>query len=112
MTLVRLRTEARGSVLLAWLDGELDMASTGGLTTELATSVPNTADGLVLDLSGLTYMDSAGLGMIFSLGRQLRDRQQTLRLVVPEAARIRRVMAVASIATVAQIYPTLVEALA
>lgn len=112
MTLVRLRSETRGSMLLAWLDGELDMSNTGGLTTELAAAVPNTAEGLVLDLSGVTYMDSAGLGMLFALGRQLRARQQKMRLVVPAGARIQRLLDVASIATVAQIHPTLVEALA
>ncbi len=110
--MVQLRTEARDSMLLAWLDGELDMSSTGGLTTELAAAVPNTADGLVMDLSGLTYMDSAGLGMLFALGRQLRTRQQTLRLVVPDEARVRRLLDVGSITTVAQIYPTLGAALA
>ncbi len=112
MALIKLRSELREALFVAWLDGELDLASTAGLTAELAALVPNTALGVVLDLSGLTYLDSAGVGMIFSLGRQLRTRQQTLGIVVPETARIRRVLAVASVASAADIYPDLEAALA
>jgi anti-anti-sigma factor len=111
MALIQMRSELKGPILVAWLDGELDLASSTGLTAELAALVPNTVMGLVLDLSGLTYLDSAGVGMIFSLSRQLRARQQTLGIVVPETARIRRVLAVASVATAAQIFPDLPSAL-
>lgn len=104
MSLAHLQSELHGTVLLARLDGELDLSNVPSLTKELATSVPNTVTVLALDLSAVTYMDSAGLGMLYSLARQLRDRQQRLSIVVPEASRLRRLMAVASIASIAAIY--------
>ncbi len=112
MPLANLQTELHGSTLLARLDGELDLSNVPGLTLELATAVPNTVTVLALDLSAVTYMDSAGLGMLYALARQLRDRQQRLSVVVPEASRLRRLLAVASIASIAQIYADDATALA
>lgn len=108
---MKLRSELRGPMFVAWLSGELDLASAAGLTAELAALVPNTALGVVLDLSDLTYLDSAGVGVIFSLSRQLRARQQSLGIVVAEGARIRRVLAVAGVATTAEVYSDLDSAL-
>lgn len=112
MALANLRTENRGTSLLACIDGELDLSNVPGITRELATAVPNTAMRLVLDLSQVSYMDSAGLGMLYTLGRQLRDRQQALTLVVPSAAPIRRVLEVASVDSIATIYTHQADALA
>jgi anti-anti-sigma factor len=108
---MKLRSELRGQTFVAWLSGELDLASTVGLTAELSALIPNTALGVVLDLSDLTYLDSAGVGMIFSLSRRLRARQQSLSIAVPETARIRRVLTVAGVATTAQVFPDLDSAL-
>jgi len=104
MALASLRTESRGTALLACLDGELDLSNVPGITRELASAVPNTALRLVLDLTQVSYMDSAGLGMLYALGRQLRDRQQEFTLVVPVRAPIRRVLDVASVGTIAEIF--------
>jgi anti-anti-sigma factor len=111
MALANLRTESRGTSLLACLDGELDLSNVPGITRELATSVPNTALRLVLDLSQVSYMDSAGLGMLYALGRQLRDRQQVFTLVVPSSAPIRRVLDVASVGSIAEIFDEQQDAL-
>lgn len=111
MALARLQTEAHGTVLLACLDGELDLSNVPDLSRQIADAVPNTADRLVLDLSAVTYMDSAGLGMLYGLARQLTDRQQTFGLVVPESAPLHRLLAVASIGTIADVHPDRASAL-
>jgi anti-anti-sigma factor len=112
MALSRLQTETQGDVVLACLDGELDLSNVPGISRDLADSVPNWAVRLVLDLSAVTYMDSAGLGMLYALARQLGNRQQTLSLIVPDAAPLHRLLAVASIATIARVYPDRKTALA
>ena len=66
-------------------------------------AVTNRARGLVLDLSAVTFLDSTGLRLVFRLARRLRDRQQSLRLVVPEGARISRVLSLSGVAAVAEI---------
>lgn len=109
---MKLQTELRGQMFVARLSGELDLSNVAGLTAELSALVPNTALGVVLDLSDVTYLDSAGVGMIFSLSRRLQARQQSLGLVVPETARIRRVLSVAGVATTAEVFADLDSALA
>jgi anti-anti-sigma factor len=39
--------------------------------------------GVVLDLSAVDYIDSAGIHLVYRLGESLRARGQTLRIVIP-----------------------------
>ncbi len=43
----------------------------------------NTSWALVLDLSGLTYLDSAGVRLLFELSTRLAERRQELIVVAP-----------------------------
>jgi anti-anti-sigma factor len=81
-----------GDVVVARLSGEIDLSNAGEVGDELSTSVPNTALGLVLDLTATTYLDSSGVHLMFDLAERLRRRQQQLRVVVPAGAPIRRVL--------------------
>jgi anti-anti-sigma factor len=44
--------------------GELDMATVGAIEAELARVRRSGADHVVLDLGGLTFMDSSGLNLV------------------------------------------------
>jgi anti-anti-sigma factor len=79
-------------VVVARLSGEIDLSNASEVGDELSTSVPNTALGLVLDLTATTYLDSSGVHLVFDLAERLRRRQQQLRVVVPAGAPIRRVL--------------------
>lgn len=85
------------------LRGEIDLSNVDALAQVAEQAVSNHDIGLVLDLSGVTYMDSTGLRLVFRLARTLGDRQQSLRLVVPEGARIARVLDFAGVGTVAEV---------
>jgi anti-anti-sigma factor len=87
----------------ARLVGEIDLSNVEDLGRQLERCVSNRASGLVLDLAGVTYLDSTGLRLVFRLARQLADRQQSLRLVVPDGSPITRVLALAGVSTVAQV---------
>jgi anti-anti-sigma regulatory factor len=73
--------------------------------------MPNSAIGLVLDLSETTYLDSSGVHLIFDLADALRRRQQALQLVVPPDTFLADVIAAISLAGAARTSPTLAEAL-
>lgn len=88
------------------LRGEIDLSNADALGEAAAGAVPNSAAGLVLDLSGVTYLDSTGVRLVFRLARRLGDRQQALRLVVPDGARIARVLDLSSVRTVAEVVRT------
>jgi anti-anti-sigma factor len=93
-------------VVVARVTGEIDLASADAVGGELATAVPNRALGLVLDLSGTSYLDSSGVSLVFELAERLRRRQQQFRLVVPEKAPLRRVLKIVNAAGVVPIAET------
>ena len=83
MKLADLSIETRGPVLVARLRGEVDMSNAPQLRDELNAATRNDALGLVLDLSEVEYLDSAGIHLIHRLRDSLRTRGQQLRLVIP-----------------------------
>ena len=95
--LADLRFDDVGPVPVAHLSGELDLSNVRDIGDALAQGVPAEAAGLVVDLSELRHIDSAGVRMLFELRRQLGRRRQSLALAVPERARIRDVLALAAV---------------
>jgi anti-anti-sigma factor len=86
---------------VARITGDIDLSNVEEWTATLEAAVPNHALGLVVDLSGVTYLDSTGIRLLFRLARRLRDRQQTLHLVVPDGARIVRILELSGVSQVA-----------
>ena len=97
-------SENRDGLCLVRVVGEIDLSNTSLVTDLVSQSVPNDASGVVLDLSGTTYLDSSGISMIFRLAERLRYQRQSLRLVVPSDSPIR---AVIELTHVSQVIPVL-----
>lgn len=97
------RVDGGGAWPVVRLRGEIDLANVQALSKVAEDAVTNHDAGLVVDLSGVTFLDSTGLRLLFRLARRLGDRQQSLRLVVPEGARIARVLDLAGVGTVAEV---------
>ncbi|HLM27856.1 MAG TPA: STAS domain-containing protein [Thermoleophilaceae bacterium] len=83
-------SDAHG-VVIARIAGEIDTSNAAGVGDRLTAAVPNTAPGMVLDLSELSYVDSSGVELLFRLGERLEDRRQRLAVALPEGAPIARV---------------------
>jgi anti-anti-sigma factor len=103
MTLAELRMSGGDPWPHARLAGEVDLSNVDGLAARLEAGVSNRAEGLVLDLGDVTYLDSTGLRMVFRLARRLGDRQQRLRLVVPASSRVARVLHLSGVGAVAEV---------
>lgn len=88
-------------VVVAALPEEIDLANARGLTSMVSAAVPNDATGVVLDLSGTTYLDSSGVHLVFDLADRLAARQQTLVMAVPEISNVRRVLELVDVTVVA-----------
>lgn len=97
-------------VVIAALPEEIDLANARGITSIVAGAVPNEAVGVVLDLSGTTYLDSSGVHLIFDLADRLGARQQRLVLAVPETSNVRRVLELVDVTVVAPMEPDLARA--
>lgn len=95
--------EERGEVLIAAIEGEIDSSNAAAVRMAVAERLPSTASTLVLDLSAVSYLDSSGVHLLFELGRGLAARRQALRLVVPQAAPMRRVLELCAVDGVAPI---------
>jgi anti-anti-sigma factor len=88
MSLPDLEVRTEGRMLVAAVKGEIDMSNADGLGSAISRQISNDALGLVLDLSGVEYLDSAALQMLFEVRRHLATRGQAMRLVVPAGAMI------------------------
>ena len=86
-----LRLADRGSVPVAHLSGELDVSSANTLRERLLTAVENQDVGLVIDLSDATYVDSAGVNLLFEVAERLAVRQLAFAVVYPEGGIVERV---------------------
>jgi anti-sigma B factor antagonist len=97
MRLADIQLEAEDSVLVARLKGDIDMSNADQLRLELTEMTPNEALGLVLDLSEVDYLDSAGIHLIHRLRENLQARGQRLRLVIPADSLIHDTLRLAGI---------------
>jgi anti-anti-sigma factor len=98
--LARVVVEDPGDPCLVRIDGEIDISNAADVSEIIGASVPNAARTIVLDLTGLSYVDSAGVQLLFTLAERMRGRRQVLRIVVPQEAPIRSVLEFAGLATV------------
>jgi anti-anti-sigma factor len=92
---IDIRTEENAIVVS--LVGEVDISNASDIGSMLEGSVPQRALGLVLDLSRATYIDSAGVHLLFRLGGRLTRRRQQLRVVVPDTAPIYKLVNLAGL---------------
>jgi anti-sigma B factor antagonist len=76
--------DGAGGVVVA-LRGELDLAVAPGLQRELLTFLERPVPSLTLDLGGLTFLDSSGLGSLYRLRLAADEHGVPLRLdAVPD----------------------------
>jgi anti-anti-sigma factor len=109
--LAELSFEDVGNVVVGRVEGEIESVNAEELSTALAGKLPSDRAGLVIDLSRVTYLDSAGIEFLFDLARRLRTHRQRLRLVVPADAPMRRVLELCDIERAAPIDATVEGAL-
>ena len=111
-TAAEIAIERHAGTVVAQLSGEVDMTNAAYVREEIVESVPNDAHALIIDLGGCRYLDSAAIEVIFDLSRRLARRRQELRLVLPAASPLRRVLELTEVASVAAVHNSLDAALA
>jgi anti-anti-sigma factor len=102
-TLARLDDEMHDEVPVARLQGEVDASNVKEMGDRLRGLMSNRSVALVVDLSATTYLDSAGINLLFALGDELRSRQLQLRLVIPPKTSIARMLGITGLD---RVYPT------
>ena len=92
MTARDVTVERRDGVVVACLEGDVDLANTPMISTQILEAVPNDALGLVLDLGHVRYIDSVGIRMLFGLVRSLQASRQGLAIAVDVASPVRKLL--------------------
>ena len=110
--LAEVHEDWRDDTPIGHVDGEIDASNATMVGIRLRALVANHAFGLIVDLTATTYIDSAGINMLFVLGDELRARQQQLRLVVGPATPIARMLAVTGLDRTYPAHATIDDALA
>ncbi len=98
--------EGGGSLVTA--AGELDLATVPDLEDTLERADP--AGRLVLDLSGLTFLDSSALRLLIATIRRVDEAGGSISLVAPEPG-VARVLEIAAIDKMVAVHTSLDDAL-
>ncbi len=108
---VSIDLDRRGGVVVLAVRGEIDMANATDVSTRLLTASGDSSS-IVLDLGELTYIDSAGIRMLFDLSEQLgRDQRQLVLAVGPDAP-VRRALEITKLDTLVTVESSLTAAVA
>ena len=107
---VDLRREER--IVVAVLSGEIDMSNATSVRQEIAEFVTPDDDAVVIDLSDLSFIDSAGLHSLIELGTALGERRQQLLLAAAMGSHIERALEIVGMRSVVQVHPSRDEAIA
>ena len=110
--IARIDDEWHGDMPVATVHGELDASNARELGERLRSLITNHLLAMVVDLSETTYLDSAGINLLFSLGADMSARQQRLAVVVRGGSPIERMIEITGLGKTVVVFPTLPAALA
>lgn len=102
---VGVRVAADGGLVEIVLDGEIDLANATEVGQAIADAITNRTSAAVVDLSRVTYMDSAGLQILFELAARLPTLQIALELVAPVGSQVRMVMELCGLTSIVAVRP-------
>ncbi|HLY29209.1 MAG TPA: STAS domain-containing protein [Aggregatilineales bacterium] len=96
-------------VTLIELSGRVDSTNADDLGDALNAQIDAGRNHLVMDLSRLEYISSAGLRELVSALKKVKANNGDLRLATP-SERVREVLTLAGLDAIFQVFPTQVEA--
>jgi anti-anti-sigma factor len=92
--IARIVDERHGDVPIVTVEGEIDASNSREIAERMRGALSNQGKVLVVDLTPTTYIDSAGINVLFRLGVELQERQQELHVVVASPSPIARILAI------------------
>ena len=101
----------RDGVAVISLGGEVDVYTSPRVKQEVVDLLNNGTHKLVVDLSGVEYLDSTGLGVLVGGLKRVRAHEGSLRLVCNQE-RILKIFRITGLTKVFPIHTTVEEAVA
>jgi anti-anti-sigma factor len=91
--------------------GRLDVAGAPTLKEAISEALKNGTPKVILDMEGVSFVDSTGLGSVIAALKQIRSSQGDLRLAAPNQ-QVRVVLELTTLDRVFPYFSTVEEALA
>ena len=89
--LASLTAAEHGASLVLVISGEVDISNIDSIA-EAIYALPNTEEGLLIDLSDVSYLDSSAVSLLHDLAMRLRSRAQRMVVVSPPETPPRRIL--------------------
>lgn len=102
--MAKVQIELSEGLLVARLRGEIDISNVHDVARAIENAASNVDVGVIADLSAVTYLDSAGIRLLFDLERALRDRRKQLLLVIGEVPTTRRILQICGLDSHVPVY--------
>lgn len=107
--MVEFQISSVDQVTLIVVNGRIDSMNADELGDTLSDEIERGSRQIVLDLSNVSYMSSAGLRELVAAYRKLQDAMGDLRLAQP-SSRVQDVLEMSGLDTIFQIFPSQVDA--
>ena len=91
------------------VEGEIDIYSAPEFKYSMLEAIEGHRNELIIDLTGVNFIDSTGLGVLVSASRQIINRKGKLLLVADDQI-ILNIFEITGINKIISIYPTIKEA--
>ncbi|WRZ50421.1 STAS domain-containing protein [Streptomyces sp. NBC_01314] len=112
---------ARSEWAVLHVSGEMDLVTSPQLRQRVHEAVADGHRSLVIDLSGVVFCDSSGVGVLVATRRLMRSCRGRLRLILPadghaggpaEGAHVNRVLAALGVRRLFDVHPDVPSAVA
>lgn len=104
------RQVMEGAVIVT-VTGEIDIYAAPAFKRDLLEAMTATSEGMIVDLSGLEFIDSSGLGVLIGLLRRLNGQKRPLAVIITNE-RIIKVFVITGLDKIFEIVEDRREALA
>jgi anti-sigma B factor antagonist len=106
---LRVDESEQGTWTVLRVSGELDLVTSPRLRRQVHEAVAEGRRDLVLDLSGVQFCDSSGVGVLIAARRLMRSCQGRLRLILPargalDGSHVNKVLAALGVRRLFEVY--------
>ncbi len=105
MTAASVQATAEDGSMHITLSGEIDLANVETVEDEIRAAISHQPTAVSVDLTNLSYLDSAGIRMLFALASRLRALRIVLELIVPLDSPTRRLIELSGFESLAALRP-------
>jgi anti-sigma B factor antagonist len=107
---LRVTDGEQGGWAVLQVSGEMDLVTSPVLRQRVHDAVADGRRSLVVDLSGVLFCDSSGVGVLIATRRLIRSCQGELRLILPaqgavDGSHVNRVLGALGVRRLFDVYP-------